>query len=60
MLCNVARHDSLEPRYYGPFEVIDRKRPDVKLHIKREVWDGTGKQRMRLRNKWIHLDSARK
>ena len=59
MLRNDARHDSLDPRYDGPFEVTDRRGPDVKLDIRREVRDRTGRQQTRHRNKWAHLDRCK-
>ena len=59
MLRNDARHDSLDPRYHGPYELLDRKGPEVKLSIRKETENSKGKQHMTYRNKWVHLDRCK-
>ena len=59
MLRNNARHDSLDPRYNGIFEVTDRKGPNVKLSIKREMNGRHGERYSKYRNKWVHLNRCK-
>ena len=59
MLHNNARLDSLEPRYYGPYEVMDRTGPDVKIRIHKEVRNRSGRRYTRYKNKWVHLDRCK-
>ena len=37
MLWNCARHDALDPRNDGPYEVLDKKGPDVKIRIRKQA-----------------------
>ena len=59
MLRNNARLDSLQPRYYGPYEVMDRTGPDVKIRIHKEVRNRSGRRYTRHKNKWVHLDRCK-
>ena len=61
MARNNARHDSLDPRFYGPYEVMDRKGPDVKIRIpKGNKWERGGEvQYTRYKKKWVHLDRCK-
>ena len=61
MVRNNARHDSLDPRFYGPYEVMDRKGPDVKIRIpKGNKWERGGElQYTRYKKKWVHLDRCK-
>ena len=47
MLRKSVIQDSLSSRFSGPFEVVERKGPDIKLQIRRK-------------NKWIHLDNVKR
>ena len=46
MLKRNSRGDTLEPRFDGPYEVMERKGPDVKL-------------KMRRKDKWHHLSRCK-
>ena len=46
MLKVSARSDALEPRFEGPYEVLDRRGPDVKLKRQRKI-------------KWHHLSRCK-
>ena len=59
MLRNDSKHDSLDPRYRGPYEVMDREGPNVQLHIQREVKDRNGRVSIRHGNKWVHLNRCK-
>ena len=59
MLRNETRQDSLDPRYNGPFEVLDRKGPDVKLKIGGMIRENSGGRRPRVIKKWVHLDRCK-
>ena len=58
MLWNSARHDALDPRYDGPYEVLDKKGPDVKIRIRKQARNNRG-SRIRDREKWVHLDRCK-
>ena len=54
MLRNNAIHDSLDPNYDEPFEVFDRKGPNIKLHVRRQWKNRTGRQNAKHSCKWVH------
>ena len=58
MLRNCARHDALDPKYDGPFEVLARSGPDVKIKIRRSNQTVSSYQ-MRERTKWVHLNRCK-
>ena len=47
MLKSGQLKDSLSPRYTGPYEVVERRGPDVKVRLKR-------------RDKWVHIDNTKR
>ena len=59
MLLNETRQDSLDPRYDGPFEVLERKGPDVKLKVGKSFQEGNGGSHREFVNKWVHLDRCK-